>query len=66
MSFRGLWHYFDFLLAIPIAIYLWCAKYLDRAEKCGSSPDGTCFYVVKDFKKQCRWCGKTEVPHRGG
>lgn len=55
----------DRLLAILIAIYFWCAKYLDRSERCEDSPDGTHFTMVKDFKKQCMWCGKIEVPHNG-
>lgn len=51
----------DYLLAIPVAIYFWCAEHLDRSERCKDSPDGTCFVICKDFKKQCKWCGKTEM-----
>ncbi len=52
----------DYLLAIPVAIYFWCAKRLDRSERCEDSPDGTHFYIVRDMKKQCKWCGRIEVP----
>jgi len=51
----------DYLLAIPVAIYFWCAEHLARANRCKDSPDGTHFIIVKDFKKQCRWCGKIET-----
>lgn len=54
----------DYLLAALIAIYFWCAKWLDRSERCEDSPDGTCFYTCRDFKKQCKWCGRIEHPHR--
>ncbi len=54
----------DYLLGIPIAIYFWCAKYLDRSDRCKDSPDGTCFAICKDFKKQCRYCGKIEFPQK--
>jgi len=49
----------DYLLAIPISIYFWCAKYSDKL-RCKESPDGACFFICKDFKKQCKWCGKIE------
>ena len=50
----------DYLLAIPVAIYFWCAKYLDRSERCKDSPDGSCFYTCRDMKKSCKWCGRIE------
>ena len=50
----------DYLLAIPVAIYFWCAERFDRSNRCEDSPDGTCFVICKDFKKQCQWCGKIE------
>ena len=53
----------DRLLAIPLAIYFWCALHLDRSDRCEKSPDGTHFTIVKDFKKQCKWCGKIGGPH---
>lgn len=54
----------DHLLAIPVAIYFWCAERLDRSNRCKDSPDGTCFFIRRDFKSQCKWCGRIEVPHR--
>jgi len=50
----------DYLLAIPVAIYFWCAEHLDRSNRCEKSPDGTHFPVCRDFKNQCRWCSKIE------
>ena len=50
----------DYLLAIPVAIYFWCAEHLDRSNRCKDSPDGTCFTICKDYKKQCKYCGKIE------
>jgi len=50
----------DYLLAIPVAIYFWCAEHLDRSNRCEDSPDGTCFTICKDMKKQCKYCGKVE------
>ena len=52
----------DYLWAIPIAVYFWCAQWFDRAERCEDSPDRTHFYIAKDMKKQCKWCGKIEEP----
>lgn len=50
----------DYLLAIPVAIYFWCAEH--SSERCKESPDGTHFYIVQDFKKgQCKWCGKIDI-----
>jgi len=63
-----LWHYFDslviILVAIPIAIYFWCEKYLDRSERCEDSPDGTHFDICRDLKNQCKWCGRIAMPRR--
>jgi len=50
----------DYLLAIPVAIYFWCAEHLDRSNRCKLSPDGTHFFIAKDMKPQCKWCGKIE------
>jgi len=47
----------DYLLAIPVAIYFWCAEHLDRSARCKKSPDGTHFFIAKDMKGQCKWCG---------
>lgn len=54
----------DYLLAIPLAIYFWCALHLDRSERCEKSPDGTHFYICKDMKNQCTWCGEIAMPKR--
>ncbi|GAI57939.1 unnamed protein product [marine sediment metagenome] len=54
----------DYLLAIPVAIYFWCAEHLDKSERCKKSPKGTHFFIAKDFKSQCKWCGRIEVPKR--
>lgn len=54
----------DYLLAIPVAIFFWCAEHLDRSNRCKDSPNGTCFFACKDLKNQCKWCGKIEIPKR--
>ena len=54
----------DYLLAIPVAIYFRCAAHLARSERCKLSPDGTHFYICKDMKTQCKWCGKIEARGR--
>jgi len=58
----------DYLLAILIAIYFWCAEHLARSDKCKKSPTGTHFYICKDFKNQCKWCGSLDPgpPSRAG
>jgi len=50
----------DYLLAILVAVYLWCAEHLNRSERCKLSPDRMHFYISKDGKPQCKWCGKIE------
>ena len=55
----------DYLLAIPVAIYFWCAKFLDRANRCEKSPDGSFFFTCHDFRSQCKWCGRIETPKQG-
>jgi hypothetical protein len=50
----------DYLLAIPVAIYFWCAEHLDRSNRCKDSPDGTHFPICKDLKNQCKWCGSLD------
>jgi len=47
----------DYLLAILVAIYFWCAEHLARSDKCKKSPSGMHFSICKDFKNQCKWCG---------
>jgi len=58
----------DYLLAIPFALYFWCAEHLARSDRCKKSPDGTHFFICKDFKNQCKWCGSLELgpPSRAG
>ena len=50
----------DYLLAIPLSIYFWCAKHLARSDRCKKSPDRMHFYICKDFKDQCKWCGSLD------
>ncbi len=51
----------DYLLTIPVIIYFWVAEHLDRSERCEVGPGRTCFYIIKDMKRQCAWCGKIEI-----
>ncbi|GAI63583.1 unnamed protein product, partial [marine sediment metagenome] len=50
----------DYLLAIPVAIYFWCAEHLAKSDRCKKSPDGTHFFIAKDMKSQCKWCGSLD------
>jgi hypothetical protein len=50
----------DYLLAIPVAIYFWCSEHFAWPDRCKKSPDGTHFYICKDFKDQCKWCGSLD------
>ncbi len=56
--------FIDYSLAIPVAVYFWWAGHFDRSDKCKLSPDGMHFYIAKDMKPQCKWCGKIEARGR--